>query len=211
MEKVCEFCKALRPLVYCNADAAYLCLSCDAKVHWANELSGRHLRTLVCNSCRCHLAYVQCLDHKMLICRDCDQNLHGSSSPHCKRAVNSFMGCPSAIEFATLWGFEFKEIEKSVNHKDQFASSSCVFTDVNEVRISGKRHIQTSIPSTKFDKESSSQLGQVCKFENLSTSWLIIIVWQHFIDFVLLGMDARKEIWVLKLKVLLVSCRIGDS
>ncbi|XP_058769264.1 putative zinc finger protein At1g68190 isoform X3 [Vicia villosa] len=124
MEKVCEFCTALRPLVYCTADAAYLCLSCDAKVHWANELSGRHPRTLVCNSCKCHLAYVQCLDHKMLVCRDCDRNLHDSSSSHCRRAVKTFIGCPSAKEFATLWGFEFKEIEKCVNQNDQFTSDN---------------------------------------------------------------------------------------
>ncbi|XP_050891584.1 putative zinc finger protein At1g68190 isoform X2 [Lathyrus oleraceus] len=140
MEKVCEFCTALRPLVYCNADAAYLCLSCDAKVHWANELSGRHPRTLVCNSCKCHLAHVQCLDHKMLICRDCDQNLHDGSSPHRRRAVKTFIGCPSAKEFATLWGFEFKDIEKCVNQKDQFASASRVST---------------------FDSGSSSRLGQI--------------------------------------------------
>ncbi|CAI8605006.1 unnamed protein product [Vicia faba] len=140
MEKVCEFCTALRPLVYCNADAAYLCLSCDAKVHWANELSGRHPRTLVCNSCKSHLAYVQCLDHKMLVCRDCDRNLHDGSSTHRRRAVKTFVGCPSAKEFATLWGFEFKEIEKCVNQKDLFASGSRVST---------------------FDKGSSSRLGQI--------------------------------------------------
>lgn len=161
MEKICEFCTALRPLVYCNADAAYLCLSCDAKVHWANELSGRHLRTLVCNSCCCDLAYVQCLDHKILICRDCDQKLHDGSSPHRKRSVKSFIGCPSAKEFATLWGFEFKEIENSVDQKDHFASISCVATDVNVI----KNRIRTSVTSTtsgdKHDKGSSSQLGQI--------------------------------------------------
>jgi len=170
MEKICEFCTALRPLVYCNADAAYLCLSCDAKVHWANELSGRHLRTLVCNSCCCDLAYVQCLDHKMLICRDCDQKLHDGSSPHRKRSVKSFIGCPSAKEFATLWGFEFKEIENSVDQMDHFASISCVATDVNVI----KNGIQTSVASkasgNKHDKGSSSQLGQVCKFVKFITS-----------------------------------------
>ncbi|CAJ2630636.1 unnamed protein product [Trifolium pratense] len=144
---------------------SYLCLSCDAKVHWANELSGRHIRTLVCNSCRCDLAYVQCLDHKMLICRDCDQKLHDSSSPHRKRAVKTFIGCPSAKEFAALWGFEFKEIEKSdVSRKDQFAvaSISSVFTDVNVIK---HHRIQTRVASTasatKLDKGSSSQQGQV--------------------------------------------------
>lgn len=166
MEKVCEFCKALRPLVYCKADAAYLCLSCDAKVHLANSLSGRHLRTLVCNSCRYHLAYVQCLGHKMLICRDCDQKLHDVSLPHQKRAIRSFIGCPSAKDFATLWGFELNEIENSVN-QDQFASISCVSTDSDVVQVSLQSGNQTGIHSmvsgAKLDAGSSSQQGQVCR------------------------------------------------
>ncbi|KAI9169119.1 hypothetical protein LWI28_007237 [Acer negundo] len=48
MEKTCEFCTAYRPVVYCKADAAHLCLSCDVKVHSANALSHRHLRALLC-------------------------------------------------------------------------------------------------------------------------------------------------------------------
>lgn len=169
MEKVCEFCTALSPLVYCNPDAAYLCLSCDAKVHWANELSGRHLRTLVCNSCRYHLAYVQCLDHKMLICRECDQKLHETSSPHRKRAVRTFMGCPSAKEFAKLWCFEVTEIENSVN-QEQFATVSCVSADLNVVQASGKPGIKTRkysmVSGAKLDRGSSSQQGQVRKVES---------------------------------------------
>ncbi|KAJ1382933.1 B-box-type zinc finger [Sesbania bispinosa] len=165
MEKVCEFCTALRPLVYCKADAAYLCLSCDAKVHLANALSGRHLRTLVCNSCRYRFAYVQCLDHKMLICRDCDQKLHTVSLPHQKRAIRTFMGCPSAKDFATLWGFELNEIESSVN-QDQFASTSCVSSNLNVVKVSGgKSGIQTGVLSmvskVKLDGGSGSQQGQI--------------------------------------------------
>ncbi|XP_027363633.1 putative zinc finger protein At1g68190 [Abrus precatorius] len=166
MEKVCEFCTAFRPLVYCKADAAYLCLSCDAKVHLANALSGRHLRTLVCNSCGYHLAYVLCLDHKMLICRDCDQKLHNVSLPHHKRAIRSFMGCPSAKNFAALWGFELNKIENS-DSQDQFASVSCVSADLNGVQVSGKLSTgsQTGVSSTlsgaKLDGGSSSQQGQI--------------------------------------------------
>ncbi|KAK7280414.1 hypothetical protein RJT34_25478 [Clitoria ternatea] len=164
MEKVCEFCTALRPLVYCKADAAYLCLSCDAKVHLANALSGRHLRNLVCNSCGYHIAYVLCLDHKLLICRDCDQKLHNVSLPHQKRAIRSFMGCPSAKDFAALWGFELTETESSAN-EHHFASASCVSADLNFVQVSGKPGIQTGVSSmlsrAKRDGGSSSQPGQI--------------------------------------------------
>ncbi|KAH1035733.1 hypothetical protein GYH30_055621 [Glycine max] len=165
MEKVCEFCTALRPLVYCKADAAYLCLSCDSKVHLANAVSGRHLRNFVCHSCGYHLAYVLCLEHKMLICRDCDQKLHNISLPHKKRAIRSFMGCPSAKDFAALWGFESNEIENSAT-QDQFGSVSCVSADLNVAQVSGMPGIQTGIPSmpsgAKFDGGgSTSQQGQL--------------------------------------------------
>ncbi|ESW14967.1 hypothetical protein PHAVU_007G033100 [Phaseolus vulgaris] len=164
MEKVCEFCTALRPLVYCKADSAYLCLSCDAKVHLANALSGRHLRNLVCNSCGHHVAYVLCLDHKMLICRDCDQKLHDVSLSHQKRAIRSFMGCPSAKEFAALWGFELNEIENSAI-QEQFDSVSCVSAELNVAQVSGRPYIQTGVPSllagVKLDEGSTSQQGQI--------------------------------------------------
>ncbi|KAL2324147.1 hypothetical protein Fmac_023205 [Flemingia macrophylla] len=164
MEKVCEFCTTLRPLVYCKADAAYLCLSCDAKVHLANALSGRHLRNLVCNSCGYHLAYVLCLDHKMLICRDCDQKLHNVSLSRQKRAIRSFTGCPSAKDFAALWGVELNEVENCTS-QDQFDSVSCVSAEFNVAQVSGKPCNKTGVPSmlswAKLDGGSTSQQGQI--------------------------------------------------
>ncbi|PSR84953.1 Zinc finger protein [Actinidia chinensis var. chinensis] len=125
MEKVCEFCMAFRPVVYCKADAAQLCLSCDAKVHSANALSNRHPRTLVCEVCRYRATYVRCSDHRMFMCRGCDSNLHDHTSRHCKRVIRSYMGCPSAKDFAVLWGFELNELENSTL-QDRFVSTSSV-------------------------------------------------------------------------------------
>ncbi|XP_057732973.1 putative zinc finger protein At1g68190 isoform X1 [Arachis stenosperma] len=159
MEKVCEFCTDLRPLVYCKADAAYLCLSCDSKVHFANALSSRHLRTLVCNSCRYHLAYVQCLDHKILICQECDQKLHDVSLPHRKRAIRSFMGCPSAKDFAMLWCFGLNEME-NITCEDLFGSASCVSADSNMAQASVRARSRIS-SKAKLHGGSSSRQGQI--------------------------------------------------
>lgn len=123
MKKLCEFCLVLRPVVYCKADAAHLCLSCDAKVHSANTLFNRHLRTILCNSCKYRPAYVQCLDHKMFMCRVCDITLH-IASQHQKRAISSYTGCPSAKDFAAFWGFELNELDSSA-HLDGTLSTSC--------------------------------------------------------------------------------------
>ncbi|KAL2233386.1 UNVERIFIED_CONTAM: putative zinc finger protein [Sesamum indicum] len=101
---------ALSPIVYCKADAAHLCLSCDAKVHSANALSYRHPRTLVCELCRFQPVLVRCLDHRMFMCQGCDTG-HHVSFQHRTRVVSCYVGCPSAKELAALWGFDLNELE----------------------------------------------------------------------------------------------------
>ncbi|ESQ28459.1 hypothetical protein EUTSA_v10018809mg [Eutrema salsugineum] len=106
MERLCEFCKAYRAVVYCIADAANLCLTCDAKVHSANALSGRHLRTLLCDFCKKQPCVVRCLGHKMFFCKGCNDKVHGSvTSKHHRREVSCYTSCPSAKDFAVMWGF----------------------------------------------------------------------------------------------------------
>ncbi|WMV22838.1 hypothetical protein MTR67_016223 [Solanum verrucosum] len=123
MEKACEFCMLLRPVVYCEADAAHLCLSCDAKVHSANALSNRHPRTLVCECCGHNPAYIRCSDHQSFMCRDCDRCHHDLSSQHQRKVITSYMGSPSAKDLAALWGFGLKDLE-NVTPPDQFISTS---------------------------------------------------------------------------------------
>ncbi|XP_048440748.1 putative zinc finger protein At1g68190 isoform X1 [Pyrus x bretschneideri] len=142
MEKFCEFCLALRPVVYCKADAALLCLSCDAKVHSANTLFNRHLRSILCDLCRHFPACIQCLDHKMFMCRACDRALHTIASQHPKRAIGSYTefsytGSPSAEDFAALWGFKLNETDNCSAHLDlngtlsNSCGSSCDSSAVN--------------------------------------------------------------------------------
>nr|XP_016492139.1 PREDICTED: putative zinc finger protein At1g68190 isoform X2 [Nicotiana tabacum] len=123
MEKTCEFCMLLKPVVYCESDAAHLCLSCDAKVHSANALSIRHPRTLVCEPCGYNLAYIRCSDHQMFMCRDCDCRHHDLSSQHQRKVITSYMGCPSAKDLAALWGFGLKDLENTTP-PDKFISTS---------------------------------------------------------------------------------------
>nr|GLL23310.1 B-box zinc finger protein 32-like [Ipomoea trifida] len=47
----CELCKG-EAAVCCPSDSAFLCWSCDAKVHQANFLVARHLRFIVCSECK---------------------------------------------------------------------------------------------------------------------------------------------------------------
>ncbi|XP_052730409.1 uncharacterized protein LOC108319826 isoform X2 [Vigna angularis] len=86
--------------------------------------------------------------------------MHNVSLSHQKRAIRSFIGCPSAKDFAALWGFELNEIENCAS-QDQFDSVSCVSVELNVAQVSGKPDIQNGVPSllagAKLDEESTSQ------------------------------------------------------
>ncbi|CAG7903787.1 unnamed protein product [Brassica rapa] len=98
-----------------SADAASLCLTCDAKVHSANALSGRHLRTLLCGFCKNQPCVVRCLDHKMFLCNGCNDKIHGVvSSKHVRHDVRCYTGCPSAKDFAVMWGFRVMDNDVSL-------------------------------------------------------------------------------------------------
>ncbi|KAL2546136.1 putative zinc finger protein [Forsythia ovata] len=160
MENICEFCMALRPVVYCKSDAARLCLSCDAKVHSANALSNRHPRTLVCEACRRRSVYVRCFDHEMFMCRSCDNN-HHASSQHQKKVVRSYVGCPSAMHLAALWGFDLNELENKSSFKDQY-----VFASVTA--------------DSETEEGSSSQQTEVVKDDNQQKNTCMIL--QQILD-----------------------------
>ncbi|XWS19505.1 hypothetical protein CRYUN_Cryun31cG0021800 [Craigia yunnanensis] len=49
--KKCELCNSLAK-VYCESDQAILCWDCDSRVHGANFLVAKHLRTLLCHLCQ---------------------------------------------------------------------------------------------------------------------------------------------------------------
>lgn len=110
METACDFCAEVRSTVYCRADAARLCLSCDRHVHAANAVSRRHERTLLCDGCNLRPAALRCLTDNLSLCQSCDWDTHGSSpiaSHHSRRTIECFTGCPSAADLARIWGCDF--------------------------------------------------------------------------------------------------------
>lgn len=117
MEVACDFCGEGQATVYCRADSAQLCLSCDRHVHSANALSQRHSRTLLCHGCNTCPAAVRCTSCRTCFCQTCDDNTHNSSmaaSQHKRYDLECFSGCPSATELAALWNCddcsEFRDV-----------------------------------------------------------------------------------------------------
>lgn len=108
----CDFCGEGRSTVYCRADSARLCLSCDRHVHAANALSFRHQRTLLCDACNVRPAELRCNVDNVSLCQSCDWDTHGRASVaslHKRHPFACYTGCPSAAELAELWGCDLTD------------------------------------------------------------------------------------------------------
>ena len=74
--KVCNTCRSAACTVYCRADSAYLCATCDAQVHAANLLASRHERVRVCEACERAPAAFFCKADAASLCIACDSQVH---------------------------------------------------------------------------------------------------------------------------------------
>ncbi|CAN6221665.1 unnamed protein product [Urochloa humidicola] len=75
----CDGCRAAPSLVYCRADAAYLCASCDTRVHAANRVASRHERVRVCEACERAPAVLACRADAAALCAACDAKVHSAN------------------------------------------------------------------------------------------------------------------------------------
>eukprot|EP00249_Psilotum_nudum_P014866 c25039_g1_i1 orf=517-2430(-) len=145
METRCEFCGDARPTVYCRADLARLCLSCDRYIHAANALSRRHLRTLLCDCCHLRPATVRCHSDGLSLCQNCDWTTHATtsiSSQHKRRAIECFTDCPSAGDLARIWECDFNDSQNVP--PSAVVLDSCVVSGSSGVSpaVSGTRHVE---------------------------------------------------------------------
>lgn len=77
--KLCDSCKSATAALFCRADSAFLCPSCDAKVHAANKLASRHARVVVCEVCEQSPAHVTCRADAASLCISCDRDIHSAN------------------------------------------------------------------------------------------------------------------------------------
>ncbi|XP_043722212.1 zinc finger protein CONSTANS-LIKE 13-like isoform X1 [Telopea speciosissima] len=111
-QRLCDFCSESMAILYCRADTAKLCFSCDREVHSGNPLFRKHNRSLLCDACDSSPASIFCSTESLVLCQNCDWNTHGLlSSLHDRRPLEEFSGCPSVIDFSSIFGFD------NVGHK----------------------------------------------------------------------------------------------
>ncbi|XP_055836218.1 B-box zinc finger protein 21 [Solanum dulcamara] len=86
MKIQCDVCNNNEASVFCVADEAALCDSCDHRVHHANKLAGKHQRfsliqpspkqITVCDICQERRAFLFCQQDRAILCRECDVSIH---------------------------------------------------------------------------------------------------------------------------------------
>ncbi|XP_050235746.1 B-box zinc finger protein 21-like [Mercurialis annua] len=86
MKIQCDVCSKDEASVYCTADEAALCDTCDHRVHHANKLASKHHRfSLIhpsaksfplCDICQEKRAFLFCQQDRAILCRDCDAPIH---------------------------------------------------------------------------------------------------------------------------------------
>ncbi|CAI8615038.1 unnamed protein product [Vicia faba] len=120
-KRPCDYCSNSTAVLYCRADSAKLCFSCDREVHSTNQLFSKHTRSLICDSCDDSPATILCSTESSVFCQNCDWEKHNLSlsSPHERRPLEGFTGCPSVSELLTIVGLQ--EIGKKSLLLDQEA------------------------------------------------------------------------------------------
>lgn len=86
MKIQCDVCNKSEASVFCTADEAALCDTCDHRVHHANKLASKHQRFSllhpsskhfpICDVCQEKRAFLFCQQDRAILCRDCDIPIH---------------------------------------------------------------------------------------------------------------------------------------
>lgn len=82
--KPCDSCKLASAALFCRPDSAFLCITCDSKIHCANKLASRHERVWMCEVCEQAPAAVTCKADAAALCVTCDSDIH-SANPLARR------------------------------------------------------------------------------------------------------------------------------
>ncbi|KAF8410518.1 hypothetical protein HHK36_003049 [Tetracentron sinense] len=83
MKIQCDVCNKYEASVFCSADEAALCNSCDHRVHYANKLAVKHNRFSLLHPsgkeaprCDERRAFLFCQEDRAILCRECDLPIH---------------------------------------------------------------------------------------------------------------------------------------
>ncbi|KAK6946343.1 B-box-type zinc finger [Dillenia turbinata] len=103
MRTLCDVCESAAAILFCAADEAALCRSCDEKVHMCNKLASRHVRVGLadpsdvprCDICENTPAFFYCEIDGSSLCLQCDLIVHVEG----KRTHRRYLLLRQRVEF----------------------------------------------------------------------------------------------------------------
>nr|QZU26830.1 BBX3 protein [Iris germanica] len=136
MRTICDVCENAAAVLFCAADEAALCRSCDYKVHMCNKLASRHVRVGLadpsdvprCDICENAPAFFYCEIDGTSLCLQCDMIVHvGGKRTHGRylllRQRVEFPGDkPGQMDDAAVHPKEHAETNKDNNHLSKLTS-----------------------------------------------------------------------------------------
>ncbi|KAJ4875280.1 Zinc finger protein CONSTANS-LIKE 5 [Raphanus sativus] len=99
----CDACQSVSAAVFCRVDSAFLCITCDARIHSYT----RHERVFLCEVCEQAPAAVTCKADAAALCVTCDSDIHSANplaSRHERVPVESFFDSAVAKISASTFG-----------------------------------------------------------------------------------------------------------
>ncbi|XP_043708801.1 B-box zinc finger protein 19-like isoform X2 [Telopea speciosissima] len=131
MRTLCDVCESAAAILFCAADEAALCSSCDEKVHMCNKLASRHVRVKLadpsdvprCDLCENAPAFFYCEIDGSSLCLQCDLIVHvGGKRTHgrylvLKQRVEFPGDTPGQFEDLPMQPLDQGEIRRKQNQK----------------------------------------------------------------------------------------------
>ncbi|XP_030507083.1 zinc finger protein CONSTANS-LIKE 13 isoform X1 [Cannabis sativa] len=123
--RICDYCNDATALLYCRADSAKLCFTCDREVHGTNQLFTKHSRSQLCDACHDSPASIFCSSESSVLCQNCDWERHNPSlsSVHDRRPLEGFNGCPSVTDLLGILGFDDFDKKSLISNEERDGSS----------------------------------------------------------------------------------------
>lgn len=148
--KPCDSCKFAAAAAFCRADSAFLCLTCDAKIHCANKLASRHERVWMCEVCEQAPAAVTCKADAAALCFTCDADIHSANplaSRHERVPVEPFYdSAESIIKSSVLSNF----LEVPADHNLHASDKNNTNSETNANHHDESEAVSWLIPNPNF-------------------------------------------------------------
>ncbi|TYJ47623.1 hypothetical protein E1A91_A01G003800v1 [Gossypium mustelinum] len=171
MRTLCDVCERAAAIIFCAADEAALCRSCDEKVHMCNKLASRHVRVGLadpsdvprCDICENAPAFFYCEVDGSSLCFQCDMIVHvGGKRTHGRylllRQRVEFPGDkPAHLEELGLQPVDLNDVRKDQKWQPNFAG-----------RENQQNHRHSLVPALDGNDDGDGKVGN--KLIDLNTN-----------------------------------------